>query len=393
MKKALLCVLLLGFLGASAFAQSTTPSLVWNGYANFGASIWNDGTNTNLTNLGSDSWTGGRLQLEGKYAASNYGWAIRLRDDGAGGWNNGGTLYFKRAWGWVTGLNGMLTLQAGRLGDYSWASNGWQNFGNQDGATGVQLQLMPAKGANVGVFVPVPIASTGTAYGFLPAGTGTGVAYYDTSTLPDGVYPLVIGAAYTMDMGYAALGYDLAKMQLWGGAGYTGMSNLTAKLELLMNNTTDKVAGGGDAANFFYLDEQVAYNMAPINVQLYAEEQFDNSAASNDMVLHFQPSVDYTMDTWNLGAFFSYLMDSSNSGYGLGVWAKASVAANATLALGGEYDLGDVVSATQNTSGNQKTLTDGVYDPLGGPYYGGGAGLQTQTDAQYRVYIDLVTKF
>jgi len=385
MKKALLCVLLLGFLGSFAFAQTATaPALVWNGYANFGLMLWNDGTNNNLATIGSDSWTNGRLQLEGKYAASNYGWAIRLRDDNPFGGQN---LYFKRDWGWVTGLNGMLTVQAGRLGDYSWSTNGWQNFGGLDGMTGVQFQLAPISGLNVGLFLQAPGSGTYTGTNLVPAAgaIGSATSAYNLANLASGVYPLTVGGRYTVGTaGYVAAGYYLNADELWLGAGYTGMSALTAKVEALMLNTSTA------ASNFFYVDEQVAYNMAPLNLQLYAEQQFNNSAAANAMVVHLQPSVDYTVSIWNLAGYFTYLMDSSNSGYGLGVRAMASVNANATIAIGGQYDLGTLASANQQA--HQNTIDTALYDPLGGPFYGNGA-LITQANPQYRLYIDLVTKF
>ncbi len=81
MKKTLVFVLLLGLVGAFVFAQDA-PALKFNGYMNFGAAITNDTVNTNLVAQGQDSGQRiGRFQLEGKYDASNWGWAFRMREN------------------------------------------------------------------------------------------------------------------------------------------------------------------------------------------------------------------------------------------------------------------------------------------------------------------------
>jgi hypothetical protein len=372
MKKTLVFVLLLGLVGAFVFAQDA-PALKFNGYMNFGAQINNDGTNTNLIALGSDSWQIGRFQLEGKYAASNWGWAFRMRNDVAFTTKTP-SLYLARVWGWVDALNGMVTVKAGKLDDYSWASNNWSQFGNFDGTVGIQLQLKPVAGLNFGVFLPTMLNGT------------------DTNLASDAFSAITIGGMYSMDnMGYVSLGYRLGNTTngqvpyFWAGLGYTGMSALTAKAEMKLNN--DPVA----ANNYFYVNEQLGYDMAPLNVNLWAEQQFNSSSPDGtNMILHFQPSVDYTMGSWNLGAFFSFLTDSTSSGYGPGIWAKATVADGATVAFGGEYDLGTAVSNTQQSAGMATNVT-GNYDPIGGTY--GTSALDTQANNQFRAYVDFVWKF
>ncbi len=138
------------------------------------------------------------------------------------------------------------------------------------------------------------------------------------------------------------------------------------------------------ANNYFYIDEQLGYNMAPLNVQLYASQQLNNSAAAVSSILHFQPSVDYTMGAWNLGAFFSYSMDSTNSGYAPGIWAKATVATGATVELGAEYDLG---TAAQNDVARSE-----MHNQLVGPI-AGGVGLTPQSNNLIKAYVDFVWSF
>jgi hypothetical protein len=363
MKKTLVFVLLLGLVGAFVFAQDA-PALKFNGYMNFGAVITNDTTNTNLNFYGQDAGVGatnsGRIQLEGKYAASNWGWAFRLRSNT---WNGGDALYFARAWGWVNVVNGMVNIQAGKLSGNDFSSGGWMNFGGTDGSVGLQLQLMPISGLTIGAFLPTNLNS----------------AY--TVAASDAFGAMLFGAKYSMDnMGYLALGYQLGNAvsgltpSFYAGLSYTGMSALTAVVELQLTN--DSVA----ANNYFYIDEQLAYNMAPLNVQLYASQQLNNSGAAVSSILHFQPSVDYTVGAWNLGAFFSYSMDSAISGYAPGIWAKATVATGATVAIGAEYDLGNAQQADQIRNEN--------YDQLIG-----NSALLPQSNNLLKAYVDFVWSF
>jgi hypothetical protein len=343
------------------FAQDA-PALKFNGYLNMGALVSAQAGTTNLLSYGQDSWTPGRFQLEGKYADTNWGWAFRMRSDAD--WTTGQPVYMKRAYGWVTGLNGMIKVQAGRLGSYAWSSNQWQSFGQRDGAAGIQLDIMPVAGADLGVFLPT--WSSGT----------------DTALLSDAFNSLMFGASYTNDMLYAAVGYDLGNKYLWAGVSYTGMSALTAYVESKINldSTT--------ANNFVYLDERVAYNMAPLNVGLWAEQQFNSTAGVPSTLLHFQPSVDYTMGVWNLGVLGSFATDTTDSGYGVGAWAKATVGKTATVALGAQYDLGTLAPA------NAKELSNG--DPLYGPQVtaaNAATGFGSQTDNLFRTYLDFVWSF
>jgi hypothetical protein len=367
MKKTLVFVLLLGLVGAFVFAQDA-PALKFNGYMNFGAAITNDTVNTNVVAQGQDSGTIGRFQLQGAYTASNWGWAFKMRENAnwivGTGLTAGQPLYLSQAWGWVGILNGMVQLNAGKLADYTWSSNGWQSFGNLDGAFGVQLQLKPVAGLNLGVFLPTML-NTNT-----------------TNTASDAFGAMLIGANYTMDnMGYISLGYQLGNATngvdpyFYAGLSYTGMSALTAVVELQLLNTSTA------ASNYFYIDEQLAYNMAPLNLQLYASQQLNNSAAAVSSILHFQPSVDYTMGAWNLGAFFSYSMDSNISGYAPGIWAKATVATGATVELGAEYDLG---TAAQNDVARSE-----MHNQLVGP----GGALTPQSNNLIKAYVDFVWSF
>jgi hypothetical protein len=334
--------------------------LTWNGYIDNGALITSQGGTSNLTAYGTDSWTAGRIQLEGKYKADNYGWAFRLRNDGP--WAKttdtsgdviaaGSGLYFKRAWGWVDMLNGMVEVQAGRLGDYSISTNQWQSFGAFDGSTGILAKVMPVKGVTLGLFLPT--WNSGTA----------------TDTVSNAFGAMALGGSYSSDMIYAAAGYDLGGKFAWLGLSYSGMKDLTAYLE-------SKDSFG--ATSSYYLDEYVDYAMGNMTVGTYAEQQFGGT----NFLMHFSPQFTYTMDKVVLGLRGDFATDSVSTGYGVGAYAKLNVASSAWLTFGAGYDGGTAAP----TNGSQT-----VFDPLYGPQSSG--AFATQASALTRVFIDLGTKF
>ena len=390
MKKEAALVLSLGLLGAVAFAQSSGPSLEFHGYMNYGMSLVNNGSGTNLLAYGSDSGIDvGRFQLDATYTADSWGLVFRLRDDSPSMSGPASQVYFRRAYGWVDILNGLITLQAGVLGDYSWDSNNFQHFGTLDGDMGVQVQLKPLIGLNFGAFLPT--ALNGTFENPFENSNGTPGAWNN----------MVVGGRYDfMDVGYLSAGYSFGgegninaimttlTPYLWAGFGYTGSDQLTAKAELAYTNSS--VAGN----NYFYADEQLGYTSGATNLVLYAEEQLNRKALDGtSAILHLQPSIDYTYDIFDIGAFFSFLTDGTSSGYGPGAWLKTNVAKSTSVVLGAEYDLGSARAATSQPGSywGRYMYWTGNYDPFGGPFQPN--ALATQSNNEFRAYLDFVWSF
>jgi len=348
MKKALVFVLILGFLGTLAFAQSS--GMTWNGYADFGGLISSSSGTTNFEAYGTDAWDSGRFQLEGKYSADNYGLAFRLRDSNFT--DSKQPILVKRAWGWVDLANGMVRLNGGLLGDYTWSTNEYSSFGNFDGKAGLQVQIMPVKGVNFGVFVPTWLNGN------------------STNLLSDAFNAIVFGGSYTSDMLYLAAGYDLGKNNLWFGANYTGMKNLTAYVE--SSNTV-----GGTGGNNFYFDEYVAYDLGQMTVGTYADQYFETGLSQ----FHFSPQFSYTMDKLTLGLRADIALSGSDMGYGAGAYAKLAVADNAWVQAGAGYDAGTVAPTDP-----QQT----VYDPV---YFGGPFATTATSQSLVRAFVDFGSKF
>lgn len=359
MKKTLVFVLVLGLLGAMAFAQSA-PALQWTGYLNSGAVLSSttvgSNTYTNMSFYGSDAGKPYRVNIMGKYAADNWGMYFRFRNQSVPDAD-----YFPRIYGWVTAANGMVKLMAGRLGTYDYSTNGWQSFGNQDTAYGLQAELMPVKGLTIGVFAPLVDGST------------------TTNSLNWVMNSLQSGFMYSMDnVGYISAGLDAGNHFFWVGLSYTGMAALTAVIEAkdLMSAT--------EANNYFYTDQHFAYNMAPLNIGLWAEEQFNAKPAAGapSTMWRVMPSVDYTMDVYNFGAFVNVLGDGTNTGFGPGAWAKVNVAKGVSTTLSLQYD-------TTISTGESAPTINGSAN-LSGPW---SIANFTKTDGYMLVDLDFIWSF
>jgi hypothetical protein len=331
-----------------AFAQSS--GMTWNGYVDFGALITSSGGTTNLDSYGTDAWSPGRFQLEGKYSADNYGLAFRLRNDGA--WDAAqNNTNVKRAYGWVDLANGMVKINAGMLGDYTWSTGGWESFGNFDGKTGLQVQIMPTKGANLGVFIPTWTTAAGS------------------DTLSNVMQAISLGASYSTDMMYLAAGYDLGNSTLWVGGSYSGMKDLT--LEVESNNSF------ATGAQSYYFDEYVDYNLGTMTVGTYAEQYIPTGGT---FAMHFSPQFTYTVDKLGFTVRADYAMQGSDSGYGVGAQAKLSVADNAWVSFGGGFDGGTLAPTDASQT-------------IGAALYGDSAITTQASTTLLRAFVDVGTKF
>lgn len=398
MKKILIFGLLTFLIAASLFAKNSVPGLKFGGYLDTGLMAINNGTTTNLIQQGEDSWTPSRLQLSGKYNAGNWGLALRLRVDASetagialGSYQFGNYydhLYFRRAYGWIKGFDGKVKVQVGTLGDYTWASHNLLQFGSLDGDTGIQLQLMPIAGLNFGAFLPYP-----TYVGATPSSTSAS----------DGFKQLAFGGIYKdRGLGYLTVGYSLGNYQnytavvnkndpyFWLGLGYNGMPALTAKAEMLYELDTANNDNGLN--NFFFVDQRVGYKLQSVRLTLWAGEQFNknSSAAAGSSIFELTPQVAYHYSSWVFGGYLSYLNGNSSNSIAPGVWATAVVAKGAKVTVGGEYDAGGLAPATFNTPWYHDIAEK--FRPLGGPYNPTKA-LKTQSQNQYRAYVNFTFKF
>ena len=79
---------------------------------------------------------------------------------------------FRRLYGWLEPLPGVIRVVVGRLSGYEWATGdagGFSTLGNLDGAVGAQLQIKPIDGLNFGAFLPFTYGTSSAPLAFLDA--------------------------------------------------------------------------------------------------------------------------------------------------------------------------------------------------------------------------------
>jgi hypothetical protein len=368
-KLALICALVL--IAAAAFAQNApAPTFAVTGALYTGTIAQSFNNATPLLGIWDPvNLTGSRFNFQGTYNGSGFGLYFRLREDD--NWDQGNTNAkansgtgtnnlsipsapgFRRLYGWIDAADGMIRVAAGRLSGYEWATGdagGFNTLGNLDGAVGMQLQIKPIDGLNVGAFLPFTY--------------GTSSALASSLDVAEAVNFVAFGAKYTIKgVGDIEGGYwmapDMASTKAtnsssfyqypkaWFGAEYVGTPNLTAILETQFANSTNS------NANWAYLAETVAYKLDQLGLALYAEQQL-NSNSNFGTYLGFRPVVDYTIGIADIGAFGEvlYVTGSNyfnngaayngNLGYSGGPFVKLTFAKNVFIKLQGELGGGNV---------------------------------------------------
>lgn len=314
MKKLLVLLLALTMVGA-AFAQVS-----FSGYLDTGFVYEKIGSaDATLTLNGDDSGTTSRFNLNGSWKSEDgvVGAAFRFRTQGD--FDAGSPVLFtRRAYVWGTMFDGMVKLVAGKLGDYTWATLGPAAFGNIDGPTGVQFQVMPIEGLNLGFFLPATTAG---------------------ALAEDAFGDILIGASYAMaDVFTAQAGIDLSPTadsnDAWAGVEVTAIENLYIVVEASLTDL------GNDATGATYLFEEAEYSMDALVFGIDLEQQFWADSAL-DMGLSFGPYVSYTMDMVTLGGQFTYIT-AGDSGMIISPYVRYAMGKGADLELRLDLYTGDI---------------------------------------------------
>ena len=303
MKKLIVLLLAFAMVGAVS-AQATAPALKLSG-AFFGGLQYQSDTDV----VSQSRWYGGnlnafRVRINGSYSNETIGASFRFQTNAPAT-----AATFVRAFGWAKFFNGMLTVNGGKLGDYTFASP-YNSFGAFDGTEGMELIAAPVAGLKVGVVVPVAVAGGKTL----------------TNTFND----LAFGVAYSIkDVADLAATIDLsdtAKPTATAFANIKAVKNLTAYVEY-------KGTTVGDAAGDHYVFEYAYYDLDKLTVGGYADQTFymDGATAAD---FNVTPDVNYDLsDAFNAGV-------SATIGLG-GLAGDWSVNPYATLAIkNGEFGFG-----------------------------------------------------
>ncbi|MFI5367692.1 MAG: hypothetical protein ACHQ1F_01635 [Spirochaetia bacterium] len=370
MRKLLLLSALV-LIAASAFAQAAAPAaaptMAFTGALYTGTIAQSiNGSTPSLGIWDPVNQTGSRFNWQGTVKADTWGLNFRLREDD--NWDQLSTNVkitgatpssvsipsaptFRRLYGWMEPVPGVVRVVVGRLSGYEWATGdagGFSTLGNLDGAVGAQLQIKPIDGLNFGAFLPFTYGNSG--------------ALLSSVSLNEALNFMAFGAKYTLQgVGDIEGGYWLAAdmpsggnntqntgssnfysyPKAWFGFEYVGTQNLVALLE------SQFAISRNPHVNYAYLDEQVSYQMDQLGLTLYAEQLLWASAAAGGTNLGFRPVVDYTIGNVDVGAYGELVYSNNplaagNWGYAFGPFVKVTVAKNVYMRLQPEYGGGDV---------------------------------------------------
>lgn len=235
MKKLLIALLALSVAGV-AFAAD--PALTLSGAVKtgltFASSDSTSATEDGMVLLQSDDVGDNvpvRVELVGAYTDGDFGLKFRLRS------NYEDALTFSYGYVWGNLFNNMVTYKVGKVDDGSWGTEGDEGFDAADKVgNGLQIQVKPVEGLNVGVKLNAPVA--------------TKVDTYTAWTYEQFSNEMSFGLGYTSDMFNFQAGYAMdsdaddsgSEDFSWAyfGANYKGMEALTAIVEA-------KFGGLGDA--------------------------------------------------------------------------------------------------------------------------------------------------
>ena len=269
MKKALAIISAVALVGVAAFAEDA-PALKLSGYVDTGIKAVSTDSKTASDTVqlwGDDSGSTTRFDLNGTYTNGNAGvdFKLRTQDLTAPAIN-----HFEA---WTLLADGKVKLVAGLLDTSAWKTEGDDGFTAENG-TGIQVQIIPVAGLNVGVKFNTNSSKTETPTQFFNE--------------------LGFGGKYTTDLFNVAAGYTLDSDVDDANAKtvYAGTATVSTKTGAI---TADSTVTASDYAK----KEQWAY--AGINfkgiakTKLIAEAKFSGLGNKDISINEFDEIVEYAV--------------------------------------------------------------------------------------------------
>jgi hypothetical protein len=218
MKKALVILLILAVAGG-LFAQDFTiggkidTGLKFSG--GDGQAAWAEGYH--------DDHGPTRVELNGNYAAENYGAKIGIRSNVPGDLVPFSSIFIYNAYVWSEFLNDIINVKAGLIDDAAWNTGGPEDFNVSNGG-GLRIEVKPIAGLNVGVMLNAinqnadPFTDGfGAKFEYFFLETGIGAKYeHDIVDVALGVKLDSKGDAFIGDEGYVK-GTAVGKLLAGGG--------------------------------------------------------------------------------------------------------------------------------------------------------------------------------
>jgi hypothetical protein len=358
MKKALAIISAIALVGVAAFAEDAA-TLKLSGALETGIkSTFGDGSDK-VEMWDDDSGTSGRFDINGNYTNGNGGVAFKLREQTTSASVLAEAPVVNFAQGWVDLFDNKATVMAGLLDNNAWKTDADSDYTSENG-TGIQVQIKPVAGLNVGVKFNAP----GTADAVV---TYTPKQFFNEIGL-GGRYAtdtLAIAAGYKMDSdadafsgayGYtaaelSALGIDVdaeKEGMFYAGINYFGITNLKIQTEAKFENL-----GAYSDVGLMTANEIVQYQVSdPLDVGIVMYQwQGGNSDLDSQTVLQFKPYVDYKVNAiTTASAEVGYKLNEGFVQNVNNLWLKPSavfqVTPSTSIHTWYEYDLNDIGDET-----------------------------------------------
>jgi len=298
--------------------------LKFDGYLNSGLGVVADnaeGSDAYIKAFGVDSESNGyRFRLNGSYTneAKNAGAKFRLQ--GQRRIDVSGYFSMPYAYGWVSFLNNIITVNGGVIDDGTWTTADWWWNDDQGEGLGLLLKAEPIKGLNLGVGAYTLSQQSGGSNNIL-AVEGKLPNFRDVALKPEEA-KYTFNAAYTMpDLFRAGVSFRTKNQAGWAPSSVTGAdypytgreepSQLVAEARVLaVKGLTAVVIGVFDTLDEFsdkgniLLSETFGYKINDsLNVGLNAAQFFYNRVDANDDKVDVDPGLlfnlwgSYALDT------------------------------------------------------------------------------------------------
>jgi hypothetical protein len=366
MKKTLAILLALVVVGVFAFADdAAAPAVKWSGSFGTGAAAYSQNSGTTLNEFSPDTWGADRIRLTLSYSAADYGFKARFQvapfapastylvtatDKSTNtasttgkptGLALGQYAKVNQGYGWANFANGLVTVKAGILDDYTVAGPIWDDYGTSDGKTGVWVAIHPVKDLSIGYFLPAGNTSTDLADALQSGFAGFAYSIKDVADINGGIQ----------------LATDSSTDTAFWGLNVTAVKDLTLAFEGYVPFTVDNA----DAP--IAVIENVSYPIGKLTVGAMADQSFYKDYLGWGVF----PNVSYTVsDAVTVGAYLSaYTFNDISNGNFLAL--DPVTCGNAVLqgsgAISDGTDLAYGASPyVQFTQGKAKlTIGDGVY--------------------------------
>lgn len=325
MRKALILLVVFAMVGAAAFAEGATPK--WSITTKYGLGIVSsDGEMSSVPFDWAHEGTG-RTRLGFTYTAAdgNAGFNSRLQMVGSTS-----TASFNQLNGWAKLFDGMLTVRAGKLDDYTIATKDWWCYGNTDGAFGMYFNVSPMAGLDIGYFQPIPSAAQTGGKTFVGSVIGAAYNIADIGSLQAGA---IVGGSATA----------AAKTGIYAGFSLSAVKDLTAILEAKVTLA--------DPDALIALNQNIAYAMGALTVGARIGEYLNGS----DFDWGIEPTVGYKVnDNLSVNAIVNVYSSPMNDNL---IWTSGALYAG-VIGAGAAGDVNFGAGASVSWAADGFKLTD-----------------------------------